>query len=54
MKFIGVLLVVVGFTSMEHGGGFTWGQIAMIIIGTLMVFPQLVGYLFEDVKGERK
>lgn len=51
MKVIGFLLILVGVSAMDHGGGITWGQIAMIIIGGLMVFPNLIGYLFD---GERK
>jgi len=50
MKVIGFLLTFVGFGAMEHGGGITWGQIAMIVAGTLMMFPKLIGYAKKNVK----
>ena len=54
MKYIGFLLVLVGFSSIEHGGSVTWGLVAMIIIGALMVFPNLLQYFFEGGMSERK
>jgi hypothetical protein len=54
MKIIGFLLVLVGMSAINHGGGVTWGLIAMIIVGVLMVFPNLLQYLFEGMSGERK
>jgi hypothetical protein len=54
MKILGLLLILVGFCSIDQGGGITWGLIAMIIVGTLMVFPNLVQYLFESRTSERK
>jgi hypothetical protein len=54
MKYIGFLLMLVGFSAIEHGGDVTWGLVAMIIIGVVMVFPNLLQYLFEGMSGERK
>jgi len=54
MKFIGFLLVVVGFCAMEQGGGITFTLLAMIVGGLLCLFPSLVGVLFEETAGERK
>ena len=51
MKVVGFFLILVGVSAMDHGGGVTWGQVAMIIIGAFMIFPNLIGYLFD---GERK
>lgn len=50
MKVIGFLLVLVGLSAMNHGGGITWGQVAMIIIGIVMVFPNLLRYFFDERK----
>jgi hypothetical protein len=54
MKYIGCLLVLVSLSAINHGGGVTWGLIAMIIVGVVMVFPNLLQYLFEGTTGERK
>jgi hypothetical protein len=54
MKIIGFLLVLTSISAINHGGGITWGLLAMIIVGALMVFPNLLQYLFEGTTGERK
>ena len=54
MKIIGFLLVLVSLSAINHGGGITWGLLAMIIAGVVMVFPNLLQYLFEGTSGERK
>jgi len=46
--------MLVGFSAIEHGGNVTWGLVAMIIIGVLMVFPNLLQYFFEGGARERK
>jgi len=54
MKYIGFLLMLVGFSAINHGGGITWGLLFMMIVGVVMVFPNLLQYLFEGMSGERK
>jgi hypothetical protein len=54
MKYIGCLLVLVSISAINHGGGITWGLLFMAIVGVVMVFPNLLQYLFEGIPGERK
>jgi hypothetical protein len=54
MKYIGFLLMLVSLSAINHGGGITWGLVFMLIVGVVMVFPNLLQYLFEGMSGERK
>jgi len=54
MKFIGILLLVVAFCAINHGGGVTFTLILMILGGFACLFPGLLRYIFEENVGERK
>jgi uncharacterized membrane-anchored protein len=54
MKFIGCLLMLVSLSTISHSESITWGLVAMIIVGAVMVFPNLLQYFFEGMSSERK
>lgn len=46
--------MLASLSAINHGGGVTWGLIAMIIVGAVMICPELLKYFFEGTSGERK
>jgi F0F1-type ATP synthase assembly protein I len=54
MKKLGVVLVGFSFWSMDYLGRASWGLIFMAIVGFLIIFPNLLQYLFESKTSERK
>lgn len=54
MKILGFLLVLVAIIAIDHGGGITWGLIAILIVGILMLFPNFLPYFFENWNDKRE
>ena len=54
MKKLGVVLIGCSFWAMDYMGRTNWGLIFMAIVGLVLVFPNLLQYLFEGGARERK
>lgn len=54
MKVLGCILLIVAFSAVNHGGGWTFTLLLMVVSGIVCIFPQVLKYIFEDTTGERK
>jgi type IV secretory pathway VirB2 component (pilin) len=54
MKKLGIVLIGCSLWSMDYLGRASWGSVFMAIAGVVIIFPNLLQYLFEGMSGERK
>jgi len=54
MKFLGMLILIIVGIAFEQGTGFRWDTFLFGLVGLFMVFPNLLQYLFEEYRSERK
>jgi hypothetical protein len=58
MRFIGIILLIIGINAVEQDSfngveGIRWDTLIMMIVGFLLLFPNLIS-IFGDTNGKRK